>query len=170
MDMAFPTDAFFQASIKLAQPFPAPELRTRILRTRRFFWTFQTFARLLPDFLRPQGQRPRGTFFQTFWDFGPGGPERLVQLIGEFPILWSVNPRALVLSKNSLGLRSPWGATEYKKPSSLEIRKSYKITHFQFGPGNTKKIPKNYKIGQKMTIWSFFGIFFEFFWGQTGNG
>ena len=30
-------NAFFQASIKLAQPFPAPELRTRILRTRGFF-------------------------------------------------------------------------------------------------------------------------------------
>ena len=28
---------FFQVSIKLAQPFPAPELRTRILRTRGFF-------------------------------------------------------------------------------------------------------------------------------------
>ena len=35
---------FFQASIKLAQPFPAPELRTRILRTRGFFWwKLQTF-------------------------------------------------------------------------------------------------------------------------------
>ena len=31
------TDAFFQVSIKLAQPFPAPELRTQILRTRGFF-------------------------------------------------------------------------------------------------------------------------------------
>ena len=29
---------FFQASIKLAQPFPAPELRTQILRTQGFFW------------------------------------------------------------------------------------------------------------------------------------
>ena len=29
--------AFFQVSVKLAQPFPAPELRTRILRTRGFF-------------------------------------------------------------------------------------------------------------------------------------
>ena len=28
-------NAFFQVSIKLAQPFPAPELRTRILRTRK---------------------------------------------------------------------------------------------------------------------------------------
>ena len=28
---------FFQVSVKLAQPFPAPELRTRILRTRGFF-------------------------------------------------------------------------------------------------------------------------------------
>ena len=32
------TDAFFQTSIKLAQPFPAPELRTKILRTRGLFW------------------------------------------------------------------------------------------------------------------------------------
>ena len=30
-------NAFFQVSIKLAHPFPAPELRTRILRTRGFF-------------------------------------------------------------------------------------------------------------------------------------
>ena len=39
MDMVFPAEwtLFFQASIKLAQPFPAPELRTEILRTRRFF-------------------------------------------------------------------------------------------------------------------------------------
>ena len=29
---------FFQVSIKLAHPFPAPELRTRILRTRGFSW------------------------------------------------------------------------------------------------------------------------------------
>ena len=38
MDMAFPAERthFFQASIKLAQPFPAPELRTKILRTRGF--------------------------------------------------------------------------------------------------------------------------------------
>ena len=34
MDMGFPAERtyFFQVSIKLAQPFPAPELRTRILR------------------------------------------------------------------------------------------------------------------------------------------
>ena len=31
-------NAFFQVSIKLAHPLPAPELRTRILRTRGFFW------------------------------------------------------------------------------------------------------------------------------------
>ena len=39
MDMGFPAERthFFQVSIKLAQPFPAPELRTRILRTRGFF-------------------------------------------------------------------------------------------------------------------------------------
>ena len=40
MDMAFSCrkNAFFQAPIKLAQPFLAPGLRTRILRTRGFFW------------------------------------------------------------------------------------------------------------------------------------
>ena len=39
-DIVFPAERthFFQVSIKLAQPFPAPELRTRILRTRGFFW------------------------------------------------------------------------------------------------------------------------------------
>ena len=39
MDTGFPAERtqFFQVSIKLAQPFPAPELRTRILRTRGFF-------------------------------------------------------------------------------------------------------------------------------------
>ena len=37
-DMVFPAERthFFQVSIKLAHPFPAPELRTRILRTRGF--------------------------------------------------------------------------------------------------------------------------------------
>ena len=30
----------FEAPIKLVQPFPAPELRTRILRTRGFFWVW----------------------------------------------------------------------------------------------------------------------------------
>ena len=41
-DMVFPAERthFFQVSIKLAHPFPAPELRTRILRTRGFFWYF----------------------------------------------------------------------------------------------------------------------------------
>ena len=38
MDTGFPGERthFFQAPIKLAQAFPAPELRTRILRTRNF--------------------------------------------------------------------------------------------------------------------------------------
>ena len=43
-DMVFPAERthFFQVSIKSAQPFPAPELRTRILRTLRgFFWRFK---------------------------------------------------------------------------------------------------------------------------------
>ena len=39
MDMGFSCrkNAFFQASIKLTHPFPAPELRTKTLRTRGFF-------------------------------------------------------------------------------------------------------------------------------------
>ena len=40
MDTGFPAERthFFQVSIKLVRPFPAPELRTRILWTRGFFW------------------------------------------------------------------------------------------------------------------------------------
>ena len=45
--MVFPAERthFFRVPIKLAHPFPAPELRTRILRTRGFFWvlSFQHF-------------------------------------------------------------------------------------------------------------------------------
>ena len=39
MDMAFSCrkNAFFQAPIKLAQPFPAPELRTKIFTDTRIF-------------------------------------------------------------------------------------------------------------------------------------
>ena len=37
MEVSCRKSAFFQVSIKLAQPFPAPELRTRILWTRGFF-------------------------------------------------------------------------------------------------------------------------------------
>ena len=42
MEIGFPAERmhFFQVSIKLAQPFPAPELRTRILRKRGFFSIF----------------------------------------------------------------------------------------------------------------------------------
>ena len=38
-DAVFPAERthFFRVSIKLAHPFPAPELRTRILRIRRLF-------------------------------------------------------------------------------------------------------------------------------------
>ena len=43
MDMALSCrkNAFLQAPIKLVQPFPAPELRTEILRKRGFFWLNQ---------------------------------------------------------------------------------------------------------------------------------
>ena len=39
MDMGFPAETrhFFQVSIKLAQPFPAPELRTNIFTDTRIF-------------------------------------------------------------------------------------------------------------------------------------
>ena len=39
MDMGFPAERtqFFRVPIRLAQPFPAPELRTKILWTRGFF-------------------------------------------------------------------------------------------------------------------------------------
>ena len=39
MDMGFPAERaqFFHVPIKLAQPVPAPELRTKILWTRGFF-------------------------------------------------------------------------------------------------------------------------------------
>ena len=70
MDMAFPAEQthFFQASIKLVQPFPAPELRTRILRTRGFFLKNRLkivkercqsdFRLLFNDFARPQFSGP----------------------------------------------------------------------------------------------------------------
>ena len=46
---------------------------------RDFFQTFGTFSRPFPDFWGPRGRRPRETFFRLFGDFGPGGPERLLQ-------------------------------------------------------------------------------------------
>ena len=40
MDKVFPVERahFFEAPIKLAQPFPAPELQTEILRTLKGFF------------------------------------------------------------------------------------------------------------------------------------
>ena len=71
-------------------------------------------------------------------------------------------------------MRSPWGATEYKSPSSLEIRKkiwkNYKIPHSRFCPKNTKKIPKNYENGQKMTSFVIFQYFFRIFGAEPGMG
>ena len=51
MDMGFSCrkNAFFQAPIKLAQPFPAPELRTNILRTRGFFWVLLFSSTYVPQ-------------------------------------------------------------------------------------------------------------------------
>ena len=47
-----------------------------------------------------------------------------------------------------------------KTPSSVEIRKKYEknceIPHFRFGPKNTKKYRKNYKNGQKMSVFLYF--------------
>ena len=45
---------------------------------RDFFQTFRTFSRLFPDFLGPRGRRPRQTFSDFFWDFGPGGLNRFL--------------------------------------------------------------------------------------------
>ena len=65
----------------------------------------------------------------------------------------------------TLRLRSPWGATECKTPSSLEIRKkNYKITKSPISglaPKIREKIPKNYHIGQKMTIFVICRYFFR---------
>ena len=59
-DTGFPAERtlFFQVSIKLAQPFPGPELRTRILRTRGFFWlwVWRNPAKFPPNFL-PKNQK-----------------------------------------------------------------------------------------------------------------
>ena len=61
-DMVFPAERthFFQVSIKLAHPFPAPELRTRILRTRGFFWERGTWQPILDWFRDKQKVRKRG--------------------------------------------------------------------------------------------------------------
>ena len=48
-------NAFFQVSIKLAQPFPAPELRTRILRTRGFFWFFLGYRTIIARYFAKWG-------------------------------------------------------------------------------------------------------------------
>ena len=81
MDMGFPAERthFFQASIKLAQPFPAPELRTRILRTRGFFWQvhYSTFGcvKQLPYTGRLAGieTMPGLCFKHTFGILGKAG-------------------------------------------------------------------------------------------------
>ena len=67
-----------------------------------------------------------------------------------------------------LSLRSRGPGKEPKNPESPKIRKNYrkkkknKTPHPGWGPKNTKKIPKKYKSGTKMTILYFFGIFFVF--------
>ena len=74
----------------------------------------------------------------------------------------------------ALGLRSLRGGTEYKNPSSLKIRKKYeKMTKSpisRLGPTNTKKIQKNYKIGQIMTIFVIFRYFFRIFGAKPEMG
>ena len=66
MDMRFSCreNAFFQASIKLTHPFPAPELRTNILRTRGSFWHEQH------HFVRTRQKQRCATFVwnATKWD------------------------------------------------------------------------------------------------------
>ena len=52
----------------------------------------------------------------------------------------------------SLDLRSPWGATEYKNPSSLEIRKKYENITKSPISGLAPEIRKNYRKITKMVI------------------
>ena len=53
---------FFQASIKLTHPFPAPELRTKILWTRGFFYSSGTKKEHKPKLLGPDILRWGGGF------------------------------------------------------------------------------------------------------------
>ena len=78
--------AFWTIFLSAPLPNPPPPWKTQILflLSSRFLWKksrkclFGTFSRLFPDFLGPRGRRPRNTLFKLFWDFGPGGPERLL--------------------------------------------------------------------------------------------
>ena len=56
----------FQAPIKLAQPFPAPELRTRILRTRGCFWD-SAYTEIIPIPEGPTIKKIRD--FERDWKF-----------------------------------------------------------------------------------------------------
>ena len=62
--------------------------------------------------------------------------------------------------KKSINIAISLGCYRIQKPlksgNTKKIRKNDKIAHFRFGPKNTKKLPKNYKIGQKMTIFVIF--------------
>ena len=64
MDMGFSCrkNAFFQASIKLAHPFPAPELRTKILRTLKGFSDLLPGNQRLLKIHQNLGARPTGLY------------------------------------------------------------------------------------------------------------
>ena len=51
-----------------------------------------------------------------------------------------------------------------------KIRKKYKIPHSGLGPGNTEKIQKNYKNGEKTAVFVIFLYFFRIFGSQPGMG
>ena len=76
--------------------------------------------------------------------------------------------------KSVATLRSPRGASEYKNPSSLEIRKKYEKNTKSPISGLAPKIQK--KTTEKSQNWPEndhfcnFSVIFSYFRGQTGNG
>ena len=55
-------------------------------------------------------------------------------------------------------------------PKYEKITKKYKTPHPGWVPKNTRKIPKKYKSGPKMTIFVFFRYFFRIFGAPPGVG
>ena len=74
-------------------------------------------------------------------------------------------PHKLAISLGCYRIQKP-----LKPGNTKKIPKNYKITHFRFGPGNMEKIPKNYKIGQKMAIFVIFRYFFRIFGAKPEMG
>ena len=78
--------------------------------------------------------------------------------------------------KKGQGLRSrlPGKEPDPKPPEPRKYekntKKKYKIPHPGSGPKNTKKIPKKYENGPKMTIFVFFRYFFRIFGARPWVG